>query len=98
MDEGKPDFFGYLWGRVYPNGRVAAVAPLTYWRGRVVCAENLERWKDGIDEAWCYESLGEALAALAQWNGEGEPAGWIRHPQSGRRREGGDPAKETVRE
>ena len=32
-------------------------------------------------------------AALG-WDGNGEPEGWYRHVPSGRRRPGGDPAKE----
>lgn len=37
-----------------------------------------------------------AVAALIAWNGEGEPSGWMRHPETGRRRPGGDPAGEYV--
>lgn len=63
----------------------------------------------GDDQAysdrWCY-GLGEdnqrvmiALCALLEWavlNFEGEPTGWHRHPMSGRRREHGDPNRETI--
>ncbi len=39
-----------------------------------------------------------AVAALVTWDPdtEPEPPGWFRNPDSGRRREGGDPEKETV--
>ena len=34
---------------------------------------------------------------MDKWDGTGEPEGWMRHPSSGRRRPGGDPAQEHVR-
>ncbi len=39
----------------------------------------------GIDDCWCYGSLRDAQAALALWDGVGEPIGWMRHPATGRR-------------
>jgi hypothetical protein len=39
----------------------------------------------GIDDCWCYRSLRDAQAALALWDGMGEPIGWMRHPATGRR-------------
>ncbi len=51
------------------------------------------------DDQWDYETVWQAVAAMAQWEPEteAEPAGWYRHPSSGRRRPGGDPAQEQVR-
>lgn len=48
------------------------------------------------DDRWCYETYAAALMALETWDGEGEPEGWHRHPISGRRRKGGDPATEYI--
>lgn len=45
-------------------------------------------------DRWCYETQEQAEAALARWDGEGEPDGWHRHPASGRRRHEGDPEQE----
>jgi hypothetical protein len=41
----------------------------------------------GYEDRWCYSSYAKARAALDAWTGaEGtEPAGWHRHPSSGRR-------------
>lgn len=39
-----------------------------------------------INTQWCYATSGEAKAALDAWDGRGEPDGWLRHPDSGRRR------------
>ena len=48
------------------------------------------------DDCWCYDTRAAALAAAAAWNPElePEPAGWVKHPPSGRYRPGGDPARE----
>lgn len=52
------------------------------------------------DQRWCYADIPAALAAARAWLAEGfpegEPAGWHRHPATGRRRAGGDPASEHV--
>lgn len=36
-------------------------------------------------DRWCYRSLEAAQAALEAWGDQPEPAGWHRHPDSGRR-------------
>lgn len=50
------------------------------------------------EDTWFYnpEQGEEAWRHVLGWDGKGEPAGWFRHPRSGRRREGGDPAKEII--
>lgn len=50
------------------------------------------------DDQWQYQNQAEALRAFVSWqpNREPEPPGWYRHPASGRRRPGGDPAQEHV--
>lgn len=50
----------------------------------------------GYRDRWCYHDFASALAAFEAWDGTGEPAGWHRHPASGRRRNGGDPGREYV--
>jgi hypothetical protein len=39
----------------------------------------------GLGDCWCYPSYAAARSALAAWDGEGEPEGWLRHPGPGRR-------------
>lgn len=56
---------------------------------------SIEGARHGYDDRWCYEK-GQALPALEVFDGVGEPAGWHRHPSTGRRREHGDSEKETV--
>lgn len=50
------------------------------------------------DDRWCYHSLEAAIAAADAWDPtiDAEPAGWHRHPTSGRRRDNGDPVTEYV--
>jgi hypothetical protein len=39
------------------------------------------------EDRWCYHTYAAAKIALDAWNGEGEPEGWHRHPDTGRRRD-----------
>jgi hypothetical protein len=49
------------------------------------------------DDRWTYPSVGDAIAALTRWDGEGDPPnGWIRHRPSGRRRPDGTAGSEYV--
>lgn len=54
----------------------------------------------GYFDRWCYRDREGALRALASFPDRPpagwEPEGWHRHPNTGRRRENGDPATETV--
>lgn len=43
----------------------------------------------GYSDRWCYATAREAADALGRWDGDGEPDGWHRHPDSGRRRQDG---------
>jgi hypothetical protein len=86
---------GLPYARALPDGRVLHLLP---WRvGGVQLSVG---WGDGYyTDTWIYGG-GQAnagWAAARSWNGEGEPEGWYRHAQSGRRRPEGDPAKEFVR-
>lgn len=51
------------------------------------------------NDRWCYHTYAAATTAAENWSGEAgtEPEGWHRHPTTGRRREDGDPATETIR-
>ena len=82
---------GYPDYRFYPNGRNAALCPFMFTWAILADLHTL-----GYEERWCYDTEAGAKAAFAAWNGEGEPTGWHRHPATGRRRPGGDPAKEYV--
>lgn len=38
----------------------------------------------------------DAVRVLEEWDGTGEPQGWYRNVETGRRRPGGDPAQEYI--
>lgn len=40
-----------------------------------------------IVDMWCFNDIGVALAALAAWDGKGEPEGWVEHRPTGRHRD-----------
>lgn len=74
------------------------VAPMAFTAAVVTTPIASPRTYEG---RWCYPDVPAALAAARTWLGEGgfpggEPAGWQRHPASGRRRPGGDAAGERV--
>lgn len=85
----------YLFARVLGNGRVLY---LLEWRvGGVQLSVG---WGGGFFEnTWFYdvEQAEAGWRAAIGWDGEGEPDGWYRNPQTGRRRPDGDPANEFVR-
>jgi hypothetical protein len=86
----------YLHVRMLPDGRVLF---LMRWRAAGVQVSVGEG--DGyFSDSWLYDAeqgLDDAgwRAALG-WDGEGEPDGWSRHVQSGRRRPEGDAAREYI--
>lgn len=73
---------GYTHPRTIGGGRWAAIQRLAFTHRLAV-----GRIGDytGIEDGWCYRTHDEARAALDAWDGQGEPAGWHRHPYSGRR-------------
>ena len=88
----------------YPRGRVFQRSPDQY----LLVYPLLFHWTlvegtigdtFGYDDRWCYRNEALAIAALEEWASRqflDEPIGWHRHPRSGRRRELGDPQKETI--
>jgi hypothetical protein len=81
----------YLDYTEFPNGDNAAIMKLMF---TFAILHNISYYS--YDDRWCYQSYEEAKKALINWNGEGEPDGWHRHPSTGRRRPDGDKTQETV--
>lgn len=52
--------------------------------------------RTGYSRRYCYATLEGALAALEAWDGNGDPEGWHRAPETGRRRFDGDASKEYI--
>jgi hypothetical protein len=73
---------GYRDPRRIGDGRCAFIMPKIYTHAIVTARiGDMVGW----DDCWCYPTYDDAKAALDVWNGTGEPEGWIRHPDSGRR-------------
>src|SRR5213594_3620298 len=99
---------GYAYARVLRDGCLVCVEQLFGHQALLsLRGEEGARVKPGAGETcpsspppvldgWIYPSLEAALAAAKAWDGQDEPAGWHRHPTSGRRRPGGDPEREYV--
>lgn len=77
--------------RFFANGRNAVIHRLMYTYALIADVSF-----SGYEDRWCYGSYATAKAALDAWDGEGEPSGWHRHPDTGRRRPDGDEAREYV--
>lgn len=73
---------GYRNPRLIGRGRYVAIYPKAYTHA-IITGRVGDR--TGYGDCWCYLSYREAAIALARWDGEGEPEGWIRHPHTGRR-------------
>lgn len=84
--------------RRLPDGRELQVVPLLGLRARL-CVTN-PHCSMSYEDVWCYDDPRRALFEMWTWDGADgtEPAGWMRHPQSRRRRPGGDPRREEIRE
>lgn len=84
---------GYRDPRPIGNGRYACIWPLMFTHAIVVGKIGDQT---SADDRWCYHDYPAAFAALEAWDGLGEPAGWHRHPATGRRRHDGDPNLEFI--
>lgn len=86
--------FGYIAWRLLDCGSWVGVLPMTFGKGRLCIDLDYFGYADG----YCYSSVKGAIEAMNTLDPqlEREPEGWMRHPSSGRRREGGDPTKEEV--
>lgn len=75
------------------DGFYAGILPLLFTHAII-----LGRMGDlyGYEDRWCFSDLEKAKAALDAWDGVGEPQGWHRHPDSGRRRPDGDKNLEYI--
>jgi hypothetical protein len=84
----------YLHVRPLGDGRAVYLLPMFGGNLRLAIGAHGASW---FDDGWCYQAEQNDLAwkAALGWDGEGEPEGWYRHPDTGRRRPGGDASKEV---
>jgi hypothetical protein len=82
-----------------PDGRVLYLEEL--FEARLQLGVSVDDRSQQYEQTYIYECSCCAYAALWNWNGVGEPQGWVRRVEGSqlpRRRFGGDPRRETVRE
>ena len=75
----------------WKDGRLCAIARMAYTFALLIDVDET-----GYSRRFCYESLQDAVRALNNWSGVGEPSGWHRDPVTGRRRPDGDHEREYV--
>jgi hypothetical protein len=80
--------------KVLPDGRIAWIHQLMFTHA--VLVSRPEQITRCYEDRWCFITKAEAVRALDDWTTQQEPAGWIRHPNTGRRRPYGDASKEYV--
>lgn len=83
----------WLCRRELGDGRAVWLVPMTFGNLRLAVGPMDSCW---FDDEWCYHDHDAAWRAALEWNGSGEPTGWVRHPSSGRRRPDGDAEREWV--
>ena len=90
---------GFVATRTLDDRRFLAVVPQLFGAG-LLTMTNPGAFPGTWDEGYTYERLADAVDALESWDPAEtfEPLGWIRHRPSNRRRSGGDPREEYVRE
>lgn len=78
-----PDIAGnYASLRQLPDGRICGVLRLLFhW------TLHVDIHVGGYEDRYCYPTQAAAEAAMNAWDGTGDPAGWHRHPSTGRRRD-----------
>ena len=72
---------GYSALKVLPDGRLVGVMKLLYHYSLHVGIDE-----GGYSERYCYKDAAGCVLAMMAWDGEGDPLGWHKHPESGRRR------------
>lgn len=80
---------GALTGGLLPDGREWLIYPMVFTY-RVTVGDKDE--PNFFDDYWCYHTFTDAMMAVAEWDGVGEPNGW--HATPGRRRPDGTPQSE----
>lgn len=83
----------YVYWRVIDD-IVYAITPMSFGKGRLL----VDCTSTGYEDFYCFSSVDLAVQSLDDFQGENGPevTGWHRHYKTSRRRENGDPQKETI--
>lgn len=74
---------GYVGGRLLDDGRYIALERQLYGAAAIIRSNVGDDF--GRDDYWRYNDLAPAMIALAKWDGQGDPEGWVKHSPSNRR-------------
>ena len=81
--------------KVFADGTGVWIHPTTYGKGRL-CIGDIDN-PVGYDRGFCYDAIERAFQAADEWDGVGEPDGWTRCINTGRRRRpDGDKSSEYI--
>lgn len=93
--DGKGVEHWWLHRRVLDDGRVLYLWPMLGTNLRISLSQDLD--DRGFHANYCYHDTTEAWRSALGWDGKGDPEGWVRHIETGRRRPDGDAEREYVR-
>lgn len=80
LDLGASTFMNYTNMRLLPDGRIIGVLRLLFHWTMHVDIDYV-----GYNDRYCFLTYSLAKQAFLDWNGQGDPEGWHRHPTTGRR-------------
>lgn len=79
--------------KVFEDGRVAYLHR-TIFNLRISISPDEQA--QTFDEFYCFHDFSAASKAMEEWDGKGDPDGWVRHVPTNRRRPDGDPRDEYI--
>lgn len=80
--------------RVLEDGRVVRLHKMFGDNTRITLSKDED--SQCFEQMYCYHDKVKAVVQAVKWDGNGDPEGWYRHINTGRRRPDGDPAKEYI--
>jgi hypothetical protein len=90
------DPIGHWWlhKRVLGDGRVLYLQAMLGNNLRI--SLSMHEHDMGFHSNYCFHDVKAAWRSALGWDGEGDPEGWVRHIETGRRRPDGDAEREYV--
>ena len=91
---GDGDSRWWLYRRVLDDGRVLYLQPMLAGNLRISLSGDEHDF--GFHSNYCFHDSLEAWRSAIGWDGQGDPEGWVRHIETGRRRPDGDAEREYI--
>jgi hypothetical protein len=89
-----PERHWWLYRRVLDDGRVLYLQQMLGNNLRISLSRD--EHDVGSHSNYCFHDVKEAWRSALGWDGEGDPEGWVRHIETGRRRPDGDAEREYI--